>query len=51
MAVQMMKINGKMVPVKKDKNGKWVPMENAEVVVGKDGELEIKKISKKKDEE
>ena len=48
MAVQMIKINGKMVPAKKNKKGQWEPIENASLVMNKEGELEVKK--SKKDE-
>lgn len=40
MAVQMIKHNGKFVPAEK-RDGKWVPIEDKELVYGKDG-IEVK---------
>ena len=43
MAVQMIKHKGKMVPAKQV-NGKWVPDEDKELVINKDGEAEARKV-------
>lgn len=43
MSVQMVKIGGKMVPARKNKEGKWEAIENSELVMNKDGQLEIAK--------
>ncbi len=45
MAVPVIKHNGKMVPAEKDKNGKWIPIEDAELAYTKDGDLVVKKKS------
>lgn len=50
MSVQMVKINGKMVPAKKNKKGVWEPIENASLVLNKNGELEVEKSKKEKEE-
>lgn len=42
MAVQMIKHNGKMVPAKQV-NGKWVPDEDAQLVINESGEAEVEK--------
>ena len=31
MPIPMMKYNGKMLPARKDPNGRWVPMEDSEL--------------------
>ena len=49
MTVPMIKFNGKMVPAKQV-DGKWVPMENAELSMTADGGLEVVE-KEKKDEE
>ena len=44
----MIKHNGKMVPAKKDKDGKWIPIEGQELVYGKDG-IQVQTATKKEE--
>ena len=47
MTTPMIKINGKMVPARKNTKGKWEAIPNAELVYNKDGQLEVKKSNEK----
>lgn len=45
--IQMIKMEGKFCPAEQDENGKWIPIENAELRYNADGKLEVVKKDKK----